>query len=650
MKNMKIITVIPLKKGIWKENLTYFTTKDIPNGSIVVIPLRNKKVLGLVIYSEDVTTQKSNLKNMSFNLKKIIEVKERSIFTKEYMDAAMETSKYFVGSKNNVITSLIPAALRENYDTVAKFKNIKNNLLETKNRSDIKSEKLIFQANFEDRISTYKTLIRGSFAQKKSVFIVLPTEYDIKIFEESLARGIEQFTFSIHGGLSEKKIIKTFEHIITTDHPVLIIGTAPFLSIPRHDIETIIVEHENSNAYKMIGRPHIDLRFFAELFAVKINAKFILGGTLLRFETIARKEEDGLLPLHPMQFRTNFNGKIEILNKDSLQPDKEKFKILADESIDVIKNTVTRKQNVFIFSLRKGLATMTVCRDCNETILCEKCGAPLVLYLSHQGKKRMFVCNRCETDMGGEKVCTNCGSWNLMPLGIGTDTVYEHIKEIFPKVKVFKLDKDSAKTAKGAEKIIKEFEENPGSILIGTEMAFFYIKNKVPVSLIASFDSLWSIPNFKMGERIIQIMLSIIENTTEKFIIQTKNDKDKAILAIESENLLSFVREELEDRKKFGYPPFKRFIKITHQGDKTEALKAKKVLEEIFKDYSPIIFSGFIPRLKDKYVTNALIKIEPKKWSLPEMSSDSSLNENLFHKLSLLPSDFEVLVDPEDLL
>src|SRR3989338_899141 len=648
---MKIVTVIPLKKGAWKEDLTYFTAQDIPNGSIVVIPLRNKKILGLVVSSEDVALAKSNIKGLSFNLKKISEVKERSIFLKKYLDSAIETSKYFISGKNDGITSLIPTVLRENYDKIAKFKN--TNLtplsapLSLARRGvggEVKPEKLIFQAPLEDRISAYKTVIRGSFALKKSVFIVLPTEYDIRIFEESLSKGIEKFAFAIYGGSSSKKIIKKIEQIITLAHPVLILGTAPFLSIPRYDIGTVIAEHESSNAYKMIAKPHFDLRFFIELFAAKINAKFILGDSLLRYESIARQETDGLNPMHPLSFRINFDGEIEILNKE------KKFKILEDKSLEEIKNTTTKKKNVFIFSLRKGLATMTICKDCGEIVDCEKCGSPLVLYSSHQGKKRIFVCNRCETDLNGEIVCAACGSWNLVPLGIGADTVYESIKENFTKVEVFKLDKDSAKTAKGAEKIIREFEENPGSILIGTEMAFFYLKNKVSLSIIASFDSLWNIPNFKMSEKIIQIMLSVIGSTTEKLIIQTKKENDPAIMAIKMENLLSFVREELEDRRNLDYPQFKRFIKITHLGDKEQTIKAKKVLEEIFKEYNPEIFSGFIARLKGKYATNALIKIDPKKWSLPEISAGSSIDENMLQKLAALPPNFDVFVDPEDLL
>src|SRR5680860_529358 len=115
---MKILSVIPLKKSILKGNLTYFSSLDIPVGSIVSVPLRNKKTLGLVVATEDLSQEKSNVKKMNFNLKK-----------------------------------------------------------ETKN---IKAEKLLFQYPFEERMSIYKTLIRESFAKRKSVFIVLPTEIDIE--------------------------------------------------------------------------------------------------------------------------------------------------------------------------------------------------------------------------------------------------------------------------------------------------------------------------------------------------------------------------------------------------------------------------------------------------------------------------------------
>ena len=640
---MKIISVIPFKKGIPKGDLTYFTSLEVATGNIVTVSIKSKKILALVTSVEELKDKKSNVKGMNFNLKKVIENKGDSIFLKEFLEAVFDTNKYFAQNKNNTIASLIPNVFLEGYDHLAKTKIISPKNSPSAGPS-IKSEKLLFQAPFLDRISIYKTLVRESFARNKSVFLVLPTESDINKFKDQLSKGIEQFTFSLHSGISAKKNLVTCEKILASSHPILLIGTPPFLSIPKENLGTVILERESSNAYKTVGRPYLDLRVFTEIFASKMNAKFILADEMLRYETIGRKDTDNLIPLHPLSFRIDFMGDLEILGKG------EKFKILKDECVEEIGSAVANRKNVFIFSLRKGLATMTVCRDCGETISCKECGAPLVLYTSHQGKKRIFVCNRCEKDVDGDTVCPSCGSWNLIPLGIGTDTVYEEVKRLFPKEKIFKLDKESAKTMKGAEKIVKEFEESSGGILVGTEMAFAYLKEKVPLSIIASFDSLWSIPNFKMSEKIIQIMLSIINSAKKKVIIQTKNEKDKALQAIKSANLLSFVREELEDRKNLGYPPFKRFIKITHLGDKDQTLKARKMLEENFKEYAPEIFSGFVARLQGKYATNALIKIDPKKWSLPEISVNSSIDENLLNKLHSLQPTFEIYVDPEDLL
>ncbi len=648
---MKIVTVIPLKKGVWNENLTYFTSKDIQNGSIVTIPFRKKNILGMVISIEDASDAKKNIKDLSFNLKKVVDIKENTFFRKEYLEAALETSKYFAINKSNTFASLIPSVFIEKYEEInfSLPKNIPDTNTENETKSKIKAEKLLLQLPFYDRISIYKTLIRENFALKKSIFIVLPTEKDLNVFTDSLSKGIEQFTFAIHGRTTTKKNLRTFELITTSAHPLLILGTAPNLVIPRHDVGLIILEHESSSAYRTISTPNFDLRVFVELFASKINAKLIFGDTLLRFETLARNEIDNIHPMHPLSFRIDFEGELEITN--GTKKEDKNFNVLTEKTIEEIKQNIMRGQNVFVFALRKGLATMTTCRDCSTMIVCNTCGAPVVLYKSRDGEKRMLVCNKCKTELDADTHCENCGSWNLIPLGIGTDTVVEYLKNILDeKIKIFKLDKESAKSAKGAELIIEEFEKTKGSILIGTEMAFFYMKNKVALSVIASFDSLWSIPNFKMSEKILQITISILEKTDAKLIIQTKNEHDPALKAIQNSNLLSFYREEIEERKKLEYPPFKRFIKITHLSDKIKTQKAKEELAEIFRNYAPEIFSGFHTKLQDKYVTNTLIKLNPKNWSLPALTLNSNIDENLLAKLALLPSDFLVSVDPEDLL
>ena len=222
------------------------------------------------------------------------------------------------------------------------------------------------------------------------------------------------------------------------------------------------------------------------------------------------------------------------------------------------------------------------------------------------------------------------------------------MKRIFPETNILKLDRDSTKTAKEAEATVEEFKK-PGSILVGTEMALFYLKEKTSLSVISAFDSLWSIPNFRMSEKIIQIITSILSKTENELIIETKNEQDEIINAVKIDNLTSFVREEIRDRKNLGYPPFKRFIKISFLGNKIETAEARKFLSENFKEYNPEIFSGFIAKFKDRFITNVLIKIDPQNWSLPELSHNAKIDETLSEKILSLPSEFLISIDPEDL-
>ncbi len=644
---MRIVTVMPFKRGVLKEEFTYFSAKNILACDIVNIPMRNTKNLGLVISSLDAVEEKSNIKDMPYNLKKINEVKEKSIFSNNFLASLFLLSEYFSAKKNLVVSSVIPKIMILEYDKIAKATK---NLQVLPVASTIKAEKVLFQANFEDRIHFYKTLIRGSFAEKKSVFIILPTEKDIENITLVLKKGIENFTFSLHGGLTKKKQLEIITEILECPHPVLVLATAPYLSIYRNDFKTIILEHESSNAYKTIKKPNLDLRILAEIFAFKNGAKFILADTFLRFETIARKENDALGEASPMSFRTNFDGEIQITNKNIEIDEIKKFKIVADGTLFDIEKSIAKKENVFVFALRKGLATMTICKDCGEAVLCEKCKAPVVLYKTKNTEKRIFVCNKCGNESSPETVCRNCSSWNLMPLGIGVDTVYDELinKLIDTKTKIYKLDKESVSTAKEAEKIINEYYSNPGSILIGTEMALFYLKDKIPLTIISAFDSLWSIPNFRMSEKIIQIVISILNKTRNKLIIETKNEDDEIINAIKIDNLISFTRNEIKDRKELGYPPFKRFIKVNYIGNKIETRDVRKFLQENFNEYEPQIFSGFLAKFKDKFITNILIKIDPQNWSLPEISHNGKIDQILAEKLFSLPQSFSITIDPED--
>ena len=653
---MYIATVIPIQKGFQKENLTYFSPIRIPLGSIVSIPIRSKTVDAIVINIDSVRDFKSDIKKADFQLKKIIKIKGPSPFSPDFFNACEKMKDYTVSNTGTIIKSLLPATFLENLKDLKRNKNIEE-LPEEKESENVKQEKLIFQALTPDRLSWYRTLIREAFAKKQSVFICVPTRFDIEQLKIEFTKGISRYVFSFHGDLSKKTLINTYNAALNEPHPVLIIGTGKFLSIPRNDIKTIIIENENSDAYKQFNRPFLDIRTFAEILSSFNKIKLIFGDTLLRPDTLYRHDEGELGEVASPLFRLPQAERQIIVDMKEQQDEKgvKTFAVLSDTTKKMISYAIEHNESVILFTVRKGLAGVTVCHDCGYTLLCPTCSTPIVLYGSKQRNatkivnSRIFMCNKCGHKETTEVRCIECQSWNLTPLGIGTDRVYDETKKLYPNSKIIQIDRENTPTDKEAREAMIEFYKNPGNILIGTEMMFSYINTEIIHSAIISLDGLLSIPSFNITQKILHIMEKLHEITKRNLIIQTRIPENPILEHILSGNVLPLYREDLKERKQFGYPPYKRLIKITFSGSAIETEKARAFIDKLLGEYEPQIFSAFVGKVKGQYITNTIIKINPSFW--PILTDDKKMiDEQLLESLRHLSPAFLINVDPEDLL
>ena len=82
---MKIITVIPLSRGIFTDHLTYFSSiSSMEIGSLVYVPLKTKTIPAVVILIQDAQSAKTQLKQATFSIKsKIIS----NIYTELYKNS-----------------------------------------------------------------------------------------------------------------------------------------------------------------------------------------------------------------------------------------------------------------------------------------------------------------------------------------------------------------------------------------------------------------------------------------------------------------------------------------------------------------------------------------------------------------------------------
>jgi len=628
---MKLYTVIPIARTIGRETLSYFGSDLINPGALVSIPLRKKTAYGIVIEAHDIAESKADIKKSSFALKKITGIKAKHFLSEDFLNACIETAEHFATTTGGILQNVLPELV---------LTNALEQAVKEGGRRERPHEKLVLQADDEERFAHYKSFIRGEFAKNSSVYFCLPTIEDVRKTKSLLEKGIEQYTVVLHSGLSKKEFLLSLKVIEHTRHPVLIICTPAFLSVERPDTGSIVLDRENSRNYRTQARPFFDMRVFAQNLAKKKSLRILYGDLLLSTETLSRHANDEYIEFAPLKFRMVSSAHNLLVDmKTEANGIEKKFRVLSPELEALIDKTKEENERLFIWTARKGLSPSTVCGDCGQTVVCTVCKTPVVLF-GVPGGQNFFRCNRCGETRDAAERCINCNSWKLTTLGIGIERVEEEIKKRFPAVTIFRIDKESVKSEKKALEIVQKFEETPGSVLLGTELALFYMKNPLENVAVASVDSLFSVPDFRINEKIFYILLSLRSLAQKVFIIQTRNSESGVLDYAIKGNLMDFYREEIADRKRFSYPPYSIFIKLSLEGKSAVAEEYAKTIAELFNSWDPSIYRGSAPSRKGNVVMNVLIRIPTKEWPVQE----------LLQKIRSLPPNIAVRVDPDSLL
>lgn len=612
---INLIEVLPMAKNAGRAPLSYFSLAPVKSGQIVRVPLRRKEVPAVVISSRSVRDAKSVLRNASYSLKKIGKKSVIESFLPTHtITLANSLAEYYATSAGVILQEIFPKFLQDKPELLSPKKVSLGEV------SAVTKEPLVLQMEEDERFGQYRSVIRQSFARGLSVVFIAPTSEEAEKACELLSKGINNYTFLLTAELKKKDRETTWQKAISLKHPVLFITTPFGLIFDRQDIGTYILERENSRSYRSLNRPFIHTRNLLLTLARITKRELIMGDTALSVETIQNGKNDKYGELSPVRWRLLGANTTLVDMKMTKSEDTEEerpFEVISPELRALMKRALEEKVGIFLYGARKGLSPTTICGDCGSILSCTSCGSPVVLH--KRGEKSAYLCHRCGTKREPETRCDNCQSWKLNPIGIGTELIAKEAKKIFPLARITILDKDHANTRNKAEKIVQEFSEQ-GGILVGTELAVFHLKKAV-YSGVVSIDALFSIPDFGAEERIFYLISRIREITEKETLIQTRNI-GKEILAWSAQgNLIDFYKREIGERETYAYPPFTIFIKV--EGKSVSELK--------------VMFEKWHPEFTRE---SMIIRLARTDWPDKELSL----------KLSLLPPNFTVKVDPESLI
>lgn len=597
---MRVLTVAPLANGIPYEELSYFSKDDIDAGDLVEINIKRRNCKGLVLNSQKAEEERQSLRHASFGLKKISKVITKQFLHPKLWNAISYSSSYLLQPIGTIIYDLLSEKSFHNLAPVTVTDNARG------------FEMLLLEQSYGERITRYKTTIREAFSKKYSLVIFFPTITDLEYAKEELNRGIEDYTVVLHSNLTEKQYKDSQKKISEKEHPLLILSTPSILPWIRKDLGLIIIEREHSHYYFTHGDSGYDMRIVLEKLAHGANIPCLLGSHMLSLRAHMMHKQRDAHEIMPLQFRND----ADISVVPMIDENRSASPYLSRVTLSLLHDSSISKQgHYFLYAHRKGMYPTTICSDCGTLFTCQKCNRPYVLHKI--AGVRTYVCHGCENIIQLNEdttlSCRHCGGWRMSTLGIATAGVEEELKRL--GIPLFVIDGEHTPTKTKIKKVYKEWLDSPYGVLIGTEMAHNILRTCDGI-VILSLDSLFSLPEYRTDEKILNLLTEMSEkvklkNTsdninTHKIIMQTRLKNHPIIKQLTSPSFREVYDVLLKEREKFLLPPYYTVIKASFS-NLTDDLRTR--MEQELEPYTVEWFE------QGKGITLLFIHIKETEWA-----------------------------------
>ncbi len=631
---MFTVRVIPIARGVFSDYLTFFSRTPIEIGSVVSISIRKRQSYGIVVEAKDVREEKMDIRSADFSLKKLGKTEPKRVFTAPFIAAAKEAALWHGIRESAVLSSLAPKTILTSITQLEAAPR-------TESLVGVKPDSLVLQTERGERVRTYRNVARESFARGESILIITPTIIEAETLTDELKRGIESSVIVLTSELPKKKLVASWNRIATDKTPLLIIGTGIALAAPSAKIGTIIIERESARSYRGIQRPHIDQRIMADALSRQTGARLIVADFPLRIDSRFNVEIGDADELSRSQVRPTSTIQPTITDtrkREEWKGERRLFSTLTVETKNEIERELARDGRVVVFAARRGIAPLTVCNDCGTPITDPTTGTPMVLHKTPDGN--IFMSHRSGATLPSEVSCKTCRGWNLVTLGVGIERVKEELEKSFPKVSIYSLTKDTASTHAAAKKIAAQFYGSAKTILVGTERMLPYLTEPFGTGVIASLDSMLSLPAWRAHEYALSILYFLRERAENKFIVETRHPDHEIMKSLVAGNPLDFYREEIKERTKYRYPPISIFIGLSIIGTRAAVDAFSETVKEQFKDLDVV---GPLPATqvsKNEWGARAVIRLARDEWP----------NEELAERLKALPPEIDIEIDPDEIV
>ncbi|MEX1103241.1 MAG: primosomal protein N', partial [Dehalococcoidia bacterium] len=446
------------------------------------------------------------------------------------------------------------------------------------------------------KTEVYLDLVRRTLEAGKGAILLVP---EISLTPQALRRYGERFGEElaiVHSQLGTGELYDQWFRIQRGEARV-VLGSRSALFAPVQNLGLVVIDEEHEWTYKQTDpQPRYHARDAAEELRRLTGATVVLGSatpdivTYHRTETGAATRVELNQRVSPDESGGTRPGAMpDIAVVDMRQELKAGNRSVFSVPLKRAVNGALRAgEQTILFVNRRGSARFLLCRDCGYVPLCPSCEVAMSLDLADELNPRI-VCHHCGRAKKLDERCPRCDSRKYRPFGVGTQRIEQEARLAFPGARVARWDSDMASRKGSHGRMVGALEAREIDIVVGTQMLAKGLDlPQMMVVGVVDADVGLNLPDYHAHERAFQLLSQVAGRAGRRdkpgqVFFQTYDPEAAPIACAAAHDYRSFYEHELAHRRRAGYPPFNRLVRLVyrHRSQEHGLKEASRVAQEL---------------------------------------------------------------------
>ncbi len=417
------------------------------------------------------------------------------------------------------------------------------------------------------KTEVYLQAAAKALAAGRGVLILVP---EIALTHDLVERVCARFGAAVavlHSGLSNGERFDEWRRLARR-HARIAVGVRSAVFAPVPELGLIVVDEEHDVSYKQEEGLRYNARDLAIVRARDSRCPAVLGSATPSIESHhnAQSGRYRLLELYERVERRPL-PQVELVDLKTERP-QGKPPIFTPRVAEAIRANFLAGSQTLLFLNRRGYAHYLQCTLCGHVMGCPNCSVTLTFHL----RSRRVRCHHCDHSLPAPDLCPQCSSPHLRDFGIGTEQVESVVRELIPRARVARMDRDTMARKGALQMLLRDWNAGRLDVLVGTQMVTkgHDVPGVTLVGVVAS-DQTLNFPDFRAAERTFQLLTQVAGRAGRgdqpgRVLVQTYRPTHYAVRFAVAHDFTGFAAEELRYRAGLGYPPFSKLANLRFDG------------------------------------------------------------------------------------